>query len=187
MFNTLRPRQNGRHFADNFFKCICWNENVWISMKISPTKGLLWEMYWKFIKILLNISCTCLFVCFSAHCGGHEQPKLHCWRRHLLVPYTPGKHPVYKCDSHAESKRRTTTHAGLPLWLKIFWTWRVFGDDRLSSALCHVGGSCSCPQGIYPNFCTISGEWDVLQHYKLGLNNFIGLIALVNKKLHGGN
>ena len=33
--NTLRPRQNGRHFADNIFKCIFLNENVWISIKIS--------------------------------------------------------------------------------------------------------------------------------------------------------
>ena len=28
--NTLRPRQNGRHFADDIFKCIFLNENVWI-------------------------------------------------------------------------------------------------------------------------------------------------------------
>ena len=34
-FNTLRPRQNGRRFADNTFKCIFLNENVWISIKIS--------------------------------------------------------------------------------------------------------------------------------------------------------
>ena len=33
--NTLRPRQNGRHFPDDIFKCIFLNENVWISMKIS--------------------------------------------------------------------------------------------------------------------------------------------------------
>ena len=33
--NTLRPRQNGRHFADNVFKCIFLDENVWISLKIS--------------------------------------------------------------------------------------------------------------------------------------------------------
>ena len=33
--NTLRPRQNGRHFADNIFKCIFLNENVQISIKIS--------------------------------------------------------------------------------------------------------------------------------------------------------
>ena len=33
--NTLRPRQNGPHFADYIFKCIILNENVWISIKIS--------------------------------------------------------------------------------------------------------------------------------------------------------
>ena len=27
-FNTLRPRQNGRHFADDIFKCIFLNENL---------------------------------------------------------------------------------------------------------------------------------------------------------------
>ena len=35
IINTLRPRQNGRHFADDIFKCIFVNENVWISIKIS--------------------------------------------------------------------------------------------------------------------------------------------------------
>ena len=33
--NTLRPRQNGRHFSDNIFNCIFLNENVWISNDIS--------------------------------------------------------------------------------------------------------------------------------------------------------
>ena len=33
--NTLRPRQNGRHFPDDIFKCIFLNENVWVSVKIS--------------------------------------------------------------------------------------------------------------------------------------------------------
>ena len=34
--NTLRPRQNGRHFTDDIFKCIFLNENVSISIEISP-------------------------------------------------------------------------------------------------------------------------------------------------------
>ena len=34
-FNTLRPRQNRRHFANDIFKGIFLNENVWISIKIS--------------------------------------------------------------------------------------------------------------------------------------------------------
>ena len=33
--NTLRPRQIGRRFADNTFKCNFLNENVWIPIKIS--------------------------------------------------------------------------------------------------------------------------------------------------------
>ena len=33
--NTLSPRQNGRRFEDDVFKCIFLNENVWISLKIS--------------------------------------------------------------------------------------------------------------------------------------------------------
>ena len=33
--NSLRPRQNERHFVDDIFKCIFRNENVWILIKIS--------------------------------------------------------------------------------------------------------------------------------------------------------
>ena len=40
-FNTLRPRRNGRHFADAIFKVIFLNENVWIPIKIS-LKFVLW-------------------------------------------------------------------------------------------------------------------------------------------------
>ena len=43
-FSTLRPRQNGRHFADDTFKRISMNENVRISINISSKlvpKGLI--------------------------------------------------------------------------------------------------------------------------------------------------
>ena len=33
--DILRPKQNGRHFADDIFKCIFLNENVWTWIKIS--------------------------------------------------------------------------------------------------------------------------------------------------------
>ena len=42
--NTLRLRQNGQYFADNIFKDIFFNENVWISIKNSlkfVPKGLI--------------------------------------------------------------------------------------------------------------------------------------------------
>ena len=35
VFNTLRPRQDGRFFPDDRFKCIFLNENVWIPIDIS--------------------------------------------------------------------------------------------------------------------------------------------------------
>ena len=35
IINTLRPRQNGRHFPDDIFKWISLNENVWNSINIS--------------------------------------------------------------------------------------------------------------------------------------------------------
>ena len=36
MINTLRLRQNSRHFSDDTFRCIFLNKNVWISINISP-------------------------------------------------------------------------------------------------------------------------------------------------------
>ena len=48
--NSLRPRQNGHHFADGFFKPIFLNENVRISFKISlkfvPLVQLTIFMHW---------------------------------------------------------------------------------------------------------------------------------------------
>ena len=34
-FNSLRPRQNGRHFTDDTFKRFFQYENIWISIKTS--------------------------------------------------------------------------------------------------------------------------------------------------------
>ena len=35
LVNTLRPRQNGRHFADDIFKLIFFKDNAWNSIEIS--------------------------------------------------------------------------------------------------------------------------------------------------------
>ena len=35
MFNTMRPRQNGRFFSNNMLKYISLNENIWVSINIS--------------------------------------------------------------------------------------------------------------------------------------------------------
>ena len=34
IINSLRPRQNGRRFPNDIFKCFFLNENAWISIKI---------------------------------------------------------------------------------------------------------------------------------------------------------
>ena len=47
VIDTLRSRQNGHLLADNIFKCIFLNENVWISIKIAfkfVPKGLIYKM-----------------------------------------------------------------------------------------------------------------------------------------------
>ena len=36
LLNAVRSRQNSRHFPNDIFKCIFLNENVWISIKVSP-------------------------------------------------------------------------------------------------------------------------------------------------------
>ena len=33
--NSLRPRQNGRHFTDDISKCIFFSEHVWFSLEVS--------------------------------------------------------------------------------------------------------------------------------------------------------
>ena len=42
LLNTLRPRQNGCHFAEDILNCISWNEYIWISNKVSSKYVLLW-------------------------------------------------------------------------------------------------------------------------------------------------
>ena len=44
--NTLRPRQNCRHFADDIFKCIFLNENIRISINISLKFLLKGQIYY---------------------------------------------------------------------------------------------------------------------------------------------
>ena len=46
--NTLRPWQNGWHFADNTYKCIFLNENYFVSIQLSsfPRVGLTKNYHW---------------------------------------------------------------------------------------------------------------------------------------------
>ena len=57
--NTLRPRQNGRHFADDTFKCIFLKENVRISIKIS-------------LKFVLRVQLIMFQHCFRLWLGADQ-------------------------------------------------------------------------------------------------------------------
>ena len=78
LYNTLRPRQNGRHFPDDIFKCIFLNENAWILIKIS-------------LKFVPNdpISNVPAFVQIMAWCRLGDKPSseqmLACSPTHICV------------------------------------------------------------------------------------------------------
>ena len=55
--NTLRQRQNYRHFADDNFKCIFFDENVWISLQI-PLK-FVYKVQINNIPALIQIMAWC--------------------------------------------------------------------------------------------------------------------------------
>ena len=61
--NILKPRQNGRHLADNIFKYIHFNENFWIIHKISP----------KYVPYGFNNKMTAL-VQIMAWCRTGDEP-----------------------------------------------------------------------------------------------------------------
>ena len=56
--NTLRPRQNGRHFPDDVFKCIFLNENVWIPIDVQATSHYLnqWWLDYRCIYASLGLN-----------------------------------------------------------------------------------------------------------------------------------
>ena len=81
--NTLRPRQNGRHFPSDMFNCIFLNENVWISLKMSLkfvpevrinnvaafVQIMAWRppVYWRIyaslgVKLVIYVSIICMEV-----------------------------------------------------------------------------------------------------------------------------
>ena len=60
--NTLRPRRNEQHFADDICKRIFFNENVWILIKISlkfVPKGPITLSQWSSSGSPVAIQCAC--------------------------------------------------------------------------------------------------------------------------------
>ena len=99
-WNTLSPRQNGRHFADDIFKCIFLNENarIWpkISMmfvpkvRINNIPSLVQIMAWRrpgdkslsepmMVSLLTHICVTrphWVKIYFKQHCNGKDKDNL---------------------------------------------------------------------------------------------------------------
>ena len=76
--NTLRPRQNRRLFADNIFKCVFLNENVWISINISP----------KFVPKGPINHIPALVQIMASRCPGDKplsEPMMISWPTHICV------------------------------------------------------------------------------------------------------
>ena len=74
--NTLRPTQNGRHFSDDIFKCIFFNENVSIVIKISR----------KFVPNVLVNHIPILALIVAWHRPGDKQlyePMMVSWLTHI--------------------------------------------------------------------------------------------------------
>ena len=92
--NTLRPRQNGRHFPDDIFKWIFLNKNVWISIKISLTFVPTGPISNYFINIISNI--PALFQIMAWRRPGDnplsESMIIHYW--HIYASIGPNE---FKC------------------------------------------------------------------------------------------
>ena len=98
--NTLRPRQNGRHFADDTFKPIFLNENIRISIKISL----------KFVpKVPIN-NISALVQIMAWRPPGDKplsEPMMVCLLTHICVtrPQWVNKTPSYEYSNpHYQSK-----------------------------------------------------------------------------------
>ena len=81
-FNTLRPRRNEQHFADDIFKRIFFNENVWISIKISLNfvpKGLINN-----IPAMVQIMVWC-----RSGAKPLSEPMMVCLPTHICVTRPP--------------------------------------------------------------------------------------------------
>ena len=70
--NTLRPRQDGRHFPDDILKCIFLNENIWILRTISLKR--VWKAGINNIPSLVQIMAWRRHICVTRPQWVKESP-----------------------------------------------------------------------------------------------------------------
>ena len=87
--NPLRPRQNGRHFPDDIFKCIFLNGNIWMWIKISLKIVL---------KVLIN-NIPALVQTMAWHQPGNKPLSEQCWLAYWCIYALLGLNELnYWCD-----------------------------------------------------------------------------------------
>ena len=90
LLNILRPRQNGCHFADNIFKCIFLNENVWISLEIS-------------LKFIHRIQLTIFqhwFRCWQPGDKPLSEPMMVSLLMHICISWPQWVNSLWPSDTH---------------------------------------------------------------------------------------
>ena len=122
--NTLRPRQNGRRFADDIFKCVFLNENVRLLTKISLTlvpKGPLFWLNKIFIWAFYRFSTT-------VHVVTNTCPQ---WCRHgtdiLRNPLHFISHGHLVLGAHNRHAKLTRNGE---VW-SVFWDFSSLADYKL--------------------------------------------------------
>ena len=160
---TLRPRQNGRHFPDDIFEWIFWNENVWISINISlkfvprgpvnniPT--LLQVMAWRrpgdkplsepmMVRLTTHICVTRpqwvkKWLCYSGH-----RVALVAHRAQKSVPDSAGEWPTFlppPLESCSGTANVDGPNWGSPGVMKLWVAWEVLRWLMKFRELCSGG------------------------------------------------
>ena len=136
--NTLRPRQNGRHFTDVIFNCVFWNENVWISidilLKLVPRDQI--NHYDDVIMCAIASQIASLMIVYSTVYPGADQSKhqssaslAFVWGIHRGPVNSPHKWPVTRKMFPFDD-----VIMQFPALVQIM-AWRRLGDKPLSKAM----------------------------------------------------
>ena len=120
--NTLRPRQDGRHFADDIFKCIFLNKNVWI-----PIKNSLQFVH----KGSINNIPTLVHIIAWRHSGDKplSEPMMVSSLTHICVTQPQAGLKMHICISdlcHRCFRWWFGTSSTPSHYLKQCWDWRKF-------------------------------------------------------------
>ena len=132
-FITLRLRQNGHHLQDDIFKCIFFNEDVWISSKISlkflpkgriyKMRALVQIMAWRLTGHYLNQWCPMLpmHICITLPQWVSSMLHIFChlkvWSIFYLCNYCSVFNMCYNISAI------TTPAVCLKKWQHHFLTW----------------------------------------------------------------